>query len=172
MGVNMMGIKRSYNWQNWHALYGLGVAFGWVPAGTLYPLERGGPYLTFLSARRRPRTARAATTTTTFYWSDQARTRQRGPTALYRALDAIAGKSAMTMEQAAQAEMVRKAITGDLGWTLPIKPEQLEVLMATLDEDAGGGPGLMRSAATASPDIEDMVRDFANAASQHRFCIA
>ena len=90
-------------------------------------------------------------------------------TALYRALDAIAGKSAMTMEQ---AEMVRKAITGDLGWTLPIKPEQLEVLMATLDEDAGGGPGLMRSAAPASPDIEDMVRDFANAASQHGFCIA
>jgi hypothetical protein len=166
MGVDLMGIKRSYNWQNWHALYGLGVAFGWVPAGTLYPLEPVS-YLNSYPPDDDPG-RRGGYFNNDLYWVTEPDA-AAWATALYRALDAIAGKSAMTMEQ---AEMVRKAITGDLGWTLPIKPEQLEVLMATLDEDAGGGPGLMRSAAPASPDIEDMVRDFANAASQHGFCIA
>jgi hypothetical protein len=39
MGVDLIGIRRSYNWQGWRALYTLGVLFGWKPAGTLYPNE-------------------------------------------------------------------------------------------------------------------------------------
>ncbi len=37
MGVDLIGIHRSYNWQGWRELYALGVAFGWQPAGTLIP---------------------------------------------------------------------------------------------------------------------------------------
>jgi hypothetical protein len=39
MGVDLIGIGLSYNWRGWHALYDLGVAFGWRPAGTLKPKE-------------------------------------------------------------------------------------------------------------------------------------
>jgi hypothetical protein len=39
MGVDLIAIGRSYNWQGWRALYALGVAFGWKPAGALRPLE-------------------------------------------------------------------------------------------------------------------------------------
>jgi hypothetical protein len=39
MGVDLVGIGRSYNWHGWCDLYDLGVAFGWRPAGALMPLD-------------------------------------------------------------------------------------------------------------------------------------
>jgi hypothetical protein len=39
MGVDLIGIGRSYSWHGWRALFDLGVAFGWRPAGALKPLN-------------------------------------------------------------------------------------------------------------------------------------
>ncbi len=39
MGVDLIGLGRSYNWSSWQRLFDLGVAFGWKPAGALMPNE-------------------------------------------------------------------------------------------------------------------------------------
>ena len=123
MGVDLIGVKLSYNWQGWHALYGLGVAFGWKPAGTLYPKEPVS-HLNSYPPDDDPG-PRGGYFTNDMNWVTDADA-AAWAAALYRALDAMAGKSAMTAEQ---AEMVRKAMTGDLGWTLPMTPKQMKAVL-------------------------------------------
>jgi hypothetical protein len=163
MGVDLMGVGLSYNWSSWHALHGLGVAFGWRPTGTLKP-KNPGTYEFEYPADDDPG-PRGGYFSNDFYCVTDADA-AAWAAALYRALDAMAGKSAMTADE---AEMVRKAITGDLGWTLPITPEQMEALTAALDEDGGGEP--LRAVGSVNSDIEDMVREFAESAERRGFCI-
>ena len=135
MGFDLMGINRSYNWSSWRALYGLGVAFGWRPAGTLMPKtlnefdyppdDDPGP--------------RSGYFHNDWQWTTDADARAWA-TALRRALDAMAGKSAMTAEQ---AEMVRKAKTDDF-------------------------VGEPFAVPLADSVIEDMVRDFIDAIESRR----
>ena len=39
MGVDLLGVGRSYNCAAWREFYEIGIAFGWKPKGTLPPVD-------------------------------------------------------------------------------------------------------------------------------------
>jgi hypothetical protein len=122
MGVDLIGVRRSYNWHGWHALYDLGVAFGWRPAGTLKPTnpEANGHFA---------------------YPADD----DRGPRDDYFSND---WQWVTDADAAAWASAIYNALASEAN-----KNAARNILDLT------------------DPEIEEQVRDFADAISQHGFCI-
>jgi hypothetical protein len=121
MGVDLIGINRSYNWHGWRALYDLGVAFGWRPAGALKPNEP----VSYLNS----------------YPPDD----DPGERDDY--------------------------FTNDLQWvTEPDAAAWAAALQRALSSETNKAAA-RKILDLADPEIAEWVRDFAEAASQHGFCI-
>jgi hypothetical protein len=135
MGVDLFGIGGcSFNWCAWQALYDLGLAFGWRPAGTLPMTGQTDEGRWIYPDDDDRETPRDGYFSNDFQWVTETDA-AAWCAALERALAALEGKAPMTLEE---AEAVRRI------WA---------------DENEDRTPTCVAEAIAASKEFHDMLND-------------
>jgi hypothetical protein len=158
MGVDLIGVRLSYNWNGWHTLYDLGVAFGWRPAGTLLPEETAEPYQFSYPPDDDPG-PRGGYFSNDFHWVTDADA-AAWARAIHRAIDVMAGTAVAGTEQEAEALRRLQAKNEDGDKQIEALTRDQPKVKAALDALAFPG------------STEDWLRQFVDAAARRGFMIS